>query len=238
MNYSTEIIYLSLLSLGFFGGFTHCMSMCGPFIITQVTNRVSKINIEQYSNFEKLKNMALLPYHFGRITTYCFLGIISGFLGSNIDQFRFFKYFAAILLIIAILIFLNMFFEKKFFSNFNFKLLDKVPNIAFISNLKNLLKFLFKNPTGIKGYILGIMLGFIPCGMLYSAIAMTIIIANPIFSGFGMLIFGLATIPSLFVTGVGGYFFIKRAKFKLISNVVIFINCVILLMFVIKLITN
>ena len=40
---------------------------------------------------------------------------------------------------------------------------------------------LFKNPLGCKGYILGLMLGFIPCGMLYGAFAIASAFSFPFF---------------------------------------------------------
>ncbi len=207
--------------------------MCGPFVISQVTNRMQNIAIENYGNFEKLKNLALFPYHFGRIITYSFLGLISGFLSQKINDFRFFKYFAAFLMLVGAVTFLNYFFDGKISKflqqKFSKKRLFKLPKnlnkkLFFMTKIQKFITFLFKNPKGFKGFLLGIILGFIPCGMIYSAIALSLTFQSAILSMFGMMLFGLATFPALFSTACGSYFFIKKINFWLISKLIILIN--------------
>jgi sulfite exporter TauE/SafE len=106
-------LILSLISLGFFGGFTHCAGMCGPFVLTQVDSRLKNIALEKFSNFQRLKNLALLPYHLGRITTYALIGFCCSAITKNIQTFIGFKIFSALFLIAASTIFLNLFFEKN-----------------------------------------------------------------------------------------------------------------------------
>ena len=57
-------LYTSLFIAGLVGGFTHCSTMCGPFVLS-ISGHV-----------EKFKHAMLLPYHFGRITTYIFLAVL------------------------------------------------------------------------------------------------------------------------------------------------------------------
>ena len=54
------------------------------------------------------------------------------------------------------------------------------------------------------GVILGLTLGFLPCGFLYSALAASAATGNPIGGAVGMLAFGLGTIPALVMVGVVG----------------------------------
>lgn len=247
-------IIASLISLGFFGGFSHCSSMCGPFILTQVSNRLENIELDQYSTLQKLKNLALLPYHLGRITTYSFLGFLCSLLTQNIKSFTEFRFLSAILLFLASFIFLNLLFEKKlakltanFFKNrLPFKsntlkispIFHKVFSLSFLNKFKSLLANLFKDPTGLNGYILGLILGFIPCGLLYGAFLLTASISSPILAGFGMFLFGISTFPALFITASGGFIFFKFLKtdFKIISKIIIFINSVTLFIMALSLI--
>ena len=91
-----------------------------------------------------------------------------------------------------------------------------------------ILKNLFQSPYGFNGFLLGVILGFIPCGLLYGAFALSASIANPMIAALGMFLFGMMTFPALFLTASGGYFFLKFSKmnFKLISKIVILINVV------------
>lgn len=221
-------IFAALLSLGFFGGFTHCAGMCGPFVVSQVSMRLQNIELEKFSKFEKLKGLAILPYHFGRITTYSIIGFFCSLLGSNLKNIAEFRIISAILLMIAALVFLQILTGIK---------LPKFVNFArFFPTESKFITNLFRNPRGIRGYLLGIILGFLPCGMLYGAFALAITMANPIYAAFGMLCFGIATVPALFLTGSSGFLLIKHSRFKFVVKVVLAINSLSLFALAIKLI--
>ncbi len=103
-----QIIILSLFNLGFFGGFSHCTLMCGPFVLAQVGNKLQNTSLDGFASFTRLKNLALLPYHFGRITTYSIIGFFSSFIVQNITANKQFKLLSAILLIFAALFFFSL----------------------------------------------------------------------------------------------------------------------------------
>jgi sulfite exporter TauE/SafE len=229
MNNLTLIF--SLISLGFFGGFTHCVGMCGPFVLTQVSNRLQKTPLENFSDFKKLQNLALLPYQLGRITTYSMIGFFCSLLNKTISDFSGFRIFSAILMFLAGLIFLDIFFQKKllrFKSNF----LKKLPFPEIV------LTNLFQDPKGFKGYFLGLILGFIPCGLLYGAFLIAAVIGQPFLAAIGMALFGIATFPSLFLTASGGYFLFKfePEKFRFIAKFFMLINAIMLFLMAFKLV--
>ena len=217
MESSDFLIVLSLLSMGFFGGFTHCISMCGPLVVSQISHNLASTKIEDFHGFTKFKNFALISYHLGRITTYSFLGLITFFLRTKLDENNNFKFISAFLIFIAIMFFVLMFikqnqnltiFKKIKFYRFNhfkkniiFKIFYKIIS-NFISFFSKNLDFLFKNSRGFYGYFLGIILGFIPCGMLYGAIAMAGSFSSPFLSIVGMIIFGSTTFIALFFVGI------------------------------------
>jgi len=250
-------LIFSLISLGFFGGFSHCSGMCGPFVLTQVSNLLQKTPLEKFSNFQKLKNLALLPYHAGRVTTYSLLGFLCSLFAQNIQEFSGFRFLSALFLFFASLFFLNLFCEGNFALRFksknleNFlsrKFLPLTPTLShkgrgrrsgFLSHkekVKNMVKNLFQNPRGFRGYFLGLILGFIPCGLLYGAFAISAAISSPVLAGAGMLLFGIATFPSLFLTACGGFFLTKIPEFKLVAKLVILVNAIMLFLMALKLI--
>ena len=59
MNSGDLIILISLISMGFFGGFSHCLGMCGPFVLTQVSNNLSRTKIDDFKGLKKLSKIAL-----------------------------------------------------------------------------------------------------------------------------------------------------------------------------------
>lgn len=213
-------ILISLINLGFFGGFTHCSGMCGPFVLTQVSNRLQDISLAKFSSFQKLRNLALLPYHCGRITTYICIGFFCSLITKNLKEIDNFNIIAGSLLLCGSLFFLQNIKMLKINLKLPFRL-PKMKNPLILDNL-------FKNPRGFNGFLLGIILGFIPCGLLYGAFALAASIANPMVAALGMLLFGISTFPALFLTASGGYFFLKftRDNFKLISTIIVLINAI------------
>jgi hypothetical protein len=224
-------LIFSLTSLGFFGGFTHCVGMCGPFVITQTTNRLAQLPLEKFYGFERLKNLALLPYQFGRITTYSLIGFLSSLLAENIGDLIGFRFLSAFLLMLASAFFFSLVFEGKLKLSFKSPILQR---FAFFTLKK--ISYLFQNPRGFRGYILGLILGFIPCGLLYGAFLISAAISNPFLAAIGMCFFGLATFPSLFLTACGGSFLQKFYEFKIIAKALIMLNGIILTLMAIKLI--
>lgn len=240
MNENYNLI-ITLISLGFFGGFSHCIGMCGPFVLTQIGNRLQNTPIDKFSNFKKIKNFALLPYHLGRITTYSFIGLSSSYLTINLQELTGFKYISIFFLTCAILFFLNIFFGKNFFQapTIITKILKTLSiKLYFPTKLKTIISNLFKNPIGLNGYLLGLMLGFIPCGLLYGAFLIAAAIPSPLMAGFGMLCFGISTFPALFLTSITSYAFFKFeiAKLQLLFKISALINIVIILLMIYKMI--
>ncbi len=224
-------LIISLINLGLLGSFTHCTLMCGPFVLTQVGKRLQQTSLENFSNFTRLKNLALLPYHLGRITTYSVIGFLCSYLNQNLQKIYNFKILSSLLLLIAMSVFLNLIFDIKI--NFRLRFKSKtIKNTGFIAKLS---KDLFKDPSGTNGYLLGLLLGFLPCGLLYGAFAIAATISNPFIAWFGMILFGTATIPALFLTGCLSSW-LKILQFKTVTKIFALINATVLLLVAIKII--
>lgn len=212
-------VIFTIFMAGLLGGFTHCSAMCAPFVIGQVTNRMDNIPLKSMNNFTRLKTSSLPPYHLGRMTTYTLLGAIASSFASPILAIPAMKYLSSLILSLAGLAILSSIFSSlpKLINLKNAKLSQAISNIS---------RPLFKNPTGVRGYFLGICLGFIPCGLLFSVFMIVSTIRNPAVAAISMLIFCIATIPSLFFVAYGSSFiahnsrnFLKKtARFLLIIN--------------------
>jgi len=201
---STTLISLFLAGLA--GSATHCAGMCGPFVLSQVTSRLENIPASQMHEFHRLKGAALAPYHFGRLSTYMALGGVASFLTGGIFDLMNLGWIAAILLIFAALFFAGYALQKIGLSlphifnshtNTGAGLLER--------QLNKIARPLFSNPTGWRGYGLGLTLGFLPCGLLYGALAAASAPGNILAGIFAMGAFGLGTIPALLGVGMIGH---------------------------------
>jgi len=243
MSSQDLLIIFSLASMGFFGGFAHCMSMCGPFIITQVSSNLSRVKIAEYNGFSKITKIALIPYHLGRITTYSLIGFVISSFRISLDKTIGFEIISGILLFLGMMFFVNLFINenKKFLSKyfdckkyFTLNLKNKISNQfsnklnKFITNnfskIAIKINLLLHNSLGWRGYLLGLILGFIPCGMLYGAFALSASFSLAFYAIFGMIIFGFSTFIALFVVGFFARLTLQISEFKIIANMVILIN--------------
>jgi sulfite exporter TauE/SafE len=61
-----------------------------------------------------------------------------------------------------------------------------------------------KHRPSLRGYPLGLALGFLPCGILYTALAAAAATGSPLYGALAMACFGLGTVPALVVIGLFG----------------------------------
>lgn len=183
-----------MLGSGLLGGLGHCIGMCGPVVAT-------------YSFSLRQQSVAPhLLYNLGRITTYGILGGLVGLTGSFAGVVRSIERFQNITLgtvgTVMILMALGIagwlpFPKNKRNGN---PLSDAVAGaIKFISGARAVGTY----------FPMGLLLGFMPCGLLYTALigaAGAGVEAGSHAEGFlrGMLmlfIFGLGTTPSMLLLG-------------------------------------
>ncbi|MBL4615724.1 MAG: sulfite exporter TauE/SafE family protein [Magnetovibrio sp.] len=198
-------LLFALFMAGFAGGASHCLGMCGPFVISQVQARLESIPIQRMSEFKRLTGGALMPYHLGRATTYLSLGGIAALVSGQLTQMSVMKGFAAGLLA----------FSAFFFVVYALRGLGiALPGVGRKGTSKGegklartwgkLIKPLFVRPVGLRGYGLGVALGFIPCGLLYGALAAAAASGDWLTGVFAMVAFWLGTVPALFGLGLAG----------------------------------
>jgi sulfite exporter TauE/SafE len=81
------------------------------------------------------------------------------------------------------------------------------------------------------GLLLGLVLGFLPCGLLYAALATASISAGPVTGVLAMLAFGAGTVPALVAVGTAGHAPGRRWRRRVsrLSSAVMVPNAILLL---------
>jgi sulfite exporter TauE/SafE len=193
-----ESLILGLFITGLVGSLTHCGGMCGPFVLSQCAARMEAIPLEHMTEMRRLAGAALLPYHLGRATTYGALGAAAALFGGILGGAGSFRLPAALMLILAAILLLAMALPGV-------KALGGAGGESrWARSVGRLAGPLFTRPFGLRGWALGVMLGFIPCGLLYAALAAAAAGGNPIAGTFGMLAFWAGTVPMLVLVAVVG----------------------------------
>lgn len=185
-----------LFLTGLIGSLSHCGGMCGPFVLSQVAARMEAIPLERMTEMRRLAGAALLPYHLGRATTYAMLGAAAAGFAGILGGASGFRWLAAGLLILAVLVLLSLAAPGLK------ALLGEGSGESFWSaRIGRWARPLFASPFGVRGWLLGVALGFIPCGLLYAALAAAASGGNPIAGAAGMLAFAAGTAPMLMAVG-------------------------------------
>ena len=178
------------------GGFSHCTWMCAPFVLAQTDDKPT---------FRKFSANLLLPYHFGRMTTYVLLAILVSSVINLAFVFSDMKSLIAVpLLIIAGLIFMVSAFPRLA------EIFPWVMRVQAGVPYKYISNFVSKASQykGFGGrYLLGVLLGFMPCGLVVSALMASATAPNVYLSALAMGAFTLGTVPALMMVAFGGQAF-------------------------------
>ena len=141
-------------------------------------------------NNQVKKVSQILTYHVGRMTAYACIGLVFGLVGRGLHlagMQQKLSIFIGVAMILVILI------PEKVFARYNFS----KPVFVLISKVKSTLGKQFKNQSYQSLFTIGLLNGFLPCGMVYVALFGAIAMQNESFGVLYMLLFGLGTVPMM-----------------------------------------
>ena len=186
----------SMVLTGLVGGFTHCMWMCGPFVLAQQKPRTCAV-----AGLCRLKNSILISYHIGRLTTYVLLAIVANMAFHLI-------FINPIVAVIGRAVFLLL--AAVMFLAAAFPLIRKMMPWTTTLSLPVPFQFIQSRANQLVAseqvwhrYLLGMLLGALPCGLVLAALFATTAADTPWQAGIAMAAFGIATVPALWVVGLG-----------------------------------
>ena len=194
-------LILSALGLGFASVF-HCIGMCGPIALSMGLTK------KQSTNFY-LQN---LTYQFGRITTYSILGGILGIIGEGFEMVGFQQYLTIVVGILLILMAVFSFGGKDFAS--------KLPFLSsYLFKVKMKLSKLLQKADYRSRYATGLLNGLLPCGMVYMALTASLAAGGIVQSAGFMALFGLGTLPFMFLVVLVGNLMTSALRLKILKIV-------------------
>jgi hypothetical protein len=192
----------SLFVAGLFGSIGHCAGMCGPLVLGQVMARMETVPASEMREFHRLAGALLVPYHLGRMTTYAALGAIAAALAGKIAGADGIRWLSAALLAMAAALFLGYAMQRL---GVAIPWLGQGGEGWWSRHVGGLVKPLFRSPVGLRGYLLGVALGFLPCGLVYGAVAAAASSGEALAGGLGLALFALGTVPALVTVGIAGH---------------------------------
>ncbi len=185
-------VFIAALTMGIVGSL-HCVGMCGPIIMSI-----------PWSNTQKALQISL--YHVGRATTYAIMGALVGGVGQLFLPKDLGVWPALISGSVLVLVFLAQSFPTVLQNN-------RFP----ASSIAGFFRSFLKMDSVFSRFFMGMVNGILPCGMVYSALAVAILYHNALYSGLFMFLFGIGTSPLLVLLSrikmyLSKYPFFKREK--------------------------
>lgn len=193
-------VIVALFAAGLVGGFAHCGPMCGPFVLMQVGASDSAM-----LGIRRLATGLLPAYHLGRIITYMGLGMVGGSIGAAFIEKSAFHGTLALLLGVAAFAFALQALNGA-------RILPAFASTGFGNGLGGLIARVARPllivdarlPGAVRHLLLGLVLGFLPCGFLYAGLTAAAATGSSLGGVLAMAAFGLGTVPALAMVGMVG----------------------------------
>jgi sulfite exporter TauE/SafE len=207
----TEITLFSAFIAGLLGS-GHCIGMCGG-IVGALTMSLPD-NIRQSHN--KLIPY-ILTYNIGRIGSYTLAGVLMGFLGAQfagvlpLENPRVIAMWVSSIFMILLGLYIGGWWQVlTYLEKAGQKLWRKIEPLG-----RRLLPV--KSPLQALG--LGILWGWLPCGLVYSILAFSLASGSALQGGLLMLSFGIGTLPMLFAMGATSQWLTRFAQKLIVRRI-------------------
>lgn len=158
----------------------HCVGMCGPIALA--------LPVHHRSAFGKL--LGILAYNAGRMFTYSLLGLLFGLVGSALD-------FGGIQRGLSIGTGIILLGTVAYSSHWIDRLSAPLPLQKGVQWVKKRLGLLLSRRSFPALFVLGILNGLLPCGLVYMALISSIAMGNPWEGSLFMALFGAGTLPAM-----------------------------------------
>ncbi len=186
-----ELTFYTALMIGLLGS-THCIGMCGGIVgaLNAGLPRSGQSLLSQVAHH--------FTYNAGRILSYVFAGAIAGLVGALATKFSldtavpFGRLIAGLIMIALGLYLAGLWHAVTAIEKAGLHIWRRIQPLG--------QRFLPAN-TPARAFGLGLVWGWLPCGLVYSALALSLVSASPRQGAVIMLGFGLGTLPMLFAMG-------------------------------------
>jgi sulfite exporter TauE/SafE len=180
---------LAAFLVGLLGG-GHCAGMCGGI--------VGAVSMTLPGDRPRIP--FLLSYNFGRVSSYVLAGLIAGALGSSslflqqvLPMEKMLYALANLMLILLGLYLAGIWRVLAMLEMLGSKLWQRIQPLS---------SSLLPVRSARQSFMLGMLWGWLPCGLVYSVLVAALASASPLQGGMLMAAFGLGTLPALLAMGM------------------------------------
>ena len=178
---------LTALLLGLFGS-SHCLVMCGG-ISAAIGARAGEHRVR-----------AALLFNTGRIFSYAIAGLIVSLAGLWLAQQNAIPMLVLRTIAAVMLILMGLYVARWSTVLTRF---EQAGNLLW-KRLQPLTVRFMQSPKVSDQLVLGMLWGWLPCGLVYSTLSWVAANGNPVMGPLSMLAFGAGTLPALFASTLAG----------------------------------
>jgi uncharacterized protein len=198
---------VDMVSMFFLGliGTGHCIGMCGPLVVA-IPGRTRRFS-------------AHLFYHLGRTITYVSIGALMGGLGVGIAGLALKIGSDPLLVVVQIQMFFSL-VAAVFLFWFGLFRLGFIQEPSWMSSVlpemapgyQKVLQWAFVQQRISGIFLIGLMMGMLPCGLSFAAFAKALAAPGSLEGGLLLLAFALGTLPGLLLIGTGASGLFRRYR--------------------------
>jgi|JFJP01.1.fsa_nt_gi hypothetical protein len=209
---SSEFTLLSAFLVGLFGS-VHCIGMCGGIVGSLTMGispevRESPLRLIPY----------LLMYNLGRILSYLLIGVLAGFLGQQLSQVlplenpRMVAMWASSIFMIILGLYIGGWWRIL-------TVLEKAGSQLW-RYLEPLGRRFLPVRTPFHALGLGMIWGWLPCGLVYSVVAFAVTTGDTVQGGLLMLAFGVGTLPMMLTLGATANWLVRITRHSIVQQII------------------
>lgn len=177
------------LGMGLLGGFGHCAGMCGPIVAAVSLAAGPRLGARRAIALHALTSA-------GRVTTYGFLGLVMGIAGSVVNVAGRAAGLQAAVAALAGALMMVMGLGAAGIAPGVRRVEERLAGRVFAGA-----RSLLEGGGQGRAYALGLLLGFLPCGLSWSAFVGSAATGGPVPGALFALAFGAGTAPALLLVG-------------------------------------
>jgi sulfite exporter TauE/SafE len=188
----TEVSFFAAFLVGLLGG-VHCVGMCGGIV------GALSLGVPERQRRGMVRWYFLLCYNLGRLISYTLAGALLGGIGwlasnwSGLHQIQQYLQLIAALFMVALGLYLGGWWTAL-------AVLERAGGIVW-ARLEPLGRRFLPIRSPRHALLLGLVWGWLPCGLVYSVLIWSIATGDPLRGAALMFCFGLGTLPNLLLMG-------------------------------------
>lgn len=180
---------IAAIAIGFIGS-GHCLVMCGG-IVAALQLAMPNANLKRRLWLQFILSL-------GRLSTYSLFGAAVGYFGASAMQVAGGSILWLRLIAGCLLIAMALYISKLWFGLLKLEQLGQ----GIWRHIQPLTKHCLPLDSTKKAYLYGLCWGWLPCGLVYSALSWSLVSGSASSGAMVMFAFGLGTLPAILLSGI------------------------------------